>query len=87
MTVDGVDNRKAALDFLKQQGATFPNYLLDEETEFWQNKWDVNGPPAVFVFDRDNRRAAKYDTSDPDKSFTYEDVEKLVQKLLRTPDK
>jgi len=84
VSVDEPKNRPAALDFLKQQGASFANYLLDEEVRFWQDKWDVNGPPAVFVFDRQNHRAAKFDTSDPDKPYTSEDVENVVDKLLRT---
>lgn len=85
VSVDALDNKQATFDFLKEQGATLPNFLLDEETEVWQNKWDVNGPPAVFVFDRENRRAAKFDISDPDKPFTHEDVEKVVRDLLRQP--
>ena len=40
-------------------------------------------PPAVFVFDRKGRRAGKFDTDDPDKGFKYEDVENLVQGLLK----
>lgn len=82
VSVDTLDRKNAALKFLQQQGAVFSNYLLDEETDFWQNKFDLNGPPAVFVFDRDNRRAAKFDTSDPDKPYTYRDVEAVVRKLL-----
>jgi hypothetical protein len=82
VSVDEPKNRHAALDFLKQQGAAFPNYLLDEAVRFWQDKWDINGPPAVFVFDRQNRWA-KFDTSDPDKPYTSDDVEKVVERLLR----
>jgi len=37
----------------------------------------------VFVFDRDGRRAGKFDTSDPDKPYTYADVEALVKELLK----
>jgi hypothetical protein len=38
---------------------------------------------GVFVFDRQNHRAAKFDTSDPDKPYTSEDAENVVDKLLR----
>jgi hypothetical protein len=75
--------KEAALGFLQKVGATFPNLLLQEETDFWQAKFKINGPPAVFVFDRQGKRAGKFDTSDPDKPFTYKDVENLVQELLR----
>jgi hypothetical protein len=83
VSVDELKNQNAALEFLKRQNATFANYLLDEEVQFWQDRWDINAPPAVFVFDRQNHRAAKFDTSDPDKSYTYQDVEKVVERLLR----
>ena len=83
VSVDEEKNREAALDFLKDKGATFSNYLLDHEVGFWQDKFEINAPPAVFVFDRDNRRAGKFDGSDTDKPYTYEDVEILVKKLLQ----
>jgi hypothetical protein len=37
----------------------FPNFLLDEEPELWQEKLKVGGPPLVFVFNRDNRIVLK----------------------------
>jgi hypothetical protein len=83
VSVDEPKNQMAALEFLKRQTASFSNYLLDEDVQFWQDKWDINAPPAVFVFDRQNQRAAKFDTSDPDKPYTYEDVEKVAARLLR----
>ena len=79
VSLDPLPKKKAALEFLQDHKATFANYLLDEEMDFWQNKWDVSGPPTVFVFDRQNQRVAKFDTT---RDFTYADVEKVVQKLL-----
>jgi hypothetical protein len=83
VSVDEPDNRDKALKFLQKQGATFRNYLLNEEAEVWQAKWKIKAPPAVFVFDRNNKRAGKFDTDDPDKSFKYTDVEEMVELLLR----
>ena len=83
VAVDEAKQKPAALAFLQKQEATFANYLLDEEFDYWQNKFDINGPPAVFVFDRNNKRAGKFDYTDPNKQFTYADVEKLVQQLLK----
>lgn len=71
-----------ALEFLKKVGATFPNFWLDEPGDVWQERWDLKGVPAVFVFDRQGRRYRKFDNDDPDKQFTYADVEPVVQKLL-----
>lgn len=83
VTIDELENKDAALKFLKSKGATFANYLLDEDASVWQNKWMLKGVPAVFVFNREGKRAAKFDNDDPDKQFTYLDVEKLVRDLLR----
>jgi thiol-disulfide isomerase/thioredoxin len=81
VTVDTPDKQEAALNFLKAKGATFANYLLNEEAEVWQSKWKLKGVPAVFVFDREGKLAMKYDNDD-DHQFTYDDVEQLVKKLL-----
>lgn len=55
VSVDEEKTAAKALEFLQKQKATFGNYRLDEETDFWQEKWDLKGIPAVFVFDRDGR--------------------------------
>jgi hypothetical protein len=83
VTIDELDRKDAALAFLRSKRATFPNFLLDEDASLWQVKWDLKGVPAVFVFDRDGKRAAKFDGDDPDNQFTYADVEALVKKLLQ----
>lgn len=80
--VDPPAQREAALAFLKSKGAAFANYLLDEDPAVWQQKWDLKGVPAVFVFDRAGKRAARFDNDDPAKQFTYDDVERLVRRLL-----
>jgi hypothetical protein len=82
VSIDTPDRHEAARAFLRSQGAAFANYRLDEKEAFWQEKWDINAPPAVYVFDREGRWV-RFDCSDPDKPFTYADVEKLVQRLLR----
>jgi len=68
--------------FLEKQQATFANFFLDEPEGVWQNRWDLNGPPCVFVFDRQGKRAAKFEVDVTTKPFTYTDVEKLVVELL-----
>jgi len=82
VSVDDVKQADEALDFLKKQKATFANYLLNEDGDLWQEKWNIKGPPAVFVFDQEGKRAGKFDNDDPDKQYTYADVEKLVKALL-----
>ncbi len=82
VNTDYVEDKNKALDFLTKQNATFANYLLDERSQFWQDKWDVNGLPLVFVFDRDNTRVGKFDVNDPKKPFDYANVENMVRRLL-----
>jgi hypothetical protein len=83
VSVDAPDRKAGVLAFLGKQKATFPNYLLDEDAAVWQNQWKIKGPPAVFVFDRAGKRAGKFDSDDPDRPGTPEDVENLVKQLLR----
>jgi hypothetical protein len=85
VSVDEADRKDAALRFLQKQGATFANYWLDEPSTVWQDRFEINGPPAVFVFDQEGAIAQKFDSSDPDKPYTYEDVEILVRELLKRP--
>jgi hypothetical protein len=87
VAVDPPDNKEAAQraeKFLVKQNATFANYLLDEPEGVWQNRWDSNGPPVVFVFDRQGKRAAKFPvvSEKGPEPFEYTDIEKLVQELL-----
>lgn len=71
------DPEARSLQFLRDQKAGFRNFFLDEGFDLWQEKFDISGPPTIFVFDRDNHRAGKFDD--------YADVEKLVKELLKQP--
>lgn len=84
VSVDQPKDAGEALAFLQNQKATFPNYRLEEEVSYWQDKWNIGTIPAVFVFDRDGQRVGKFTREDPENQFTYEgDVEPLVRKLLK----
>jgi thiol-disulfide isomerase/thioredoxin len=82
VALDPPEGRDRALRFLMRKKATFANYWLDEKPELWTDRWGIKGPPAVFVFDRQGKRAGKFDSEEGHKPWSYEDVEKLVQKLL-----
>ena len=62
--------------FLQDKQATFTNVVLDEKPEFWQEKLQFDGPPCVFVFNREG----KWTKFSP--GFEYGEVEKLVAELL-----
>ena len=68
--------RQRVLDFLQAQKATFTNLILDEKSEVWQEKLKFDGPPCVFVFNRDGTYK-KYTSPD------YADIEKHVVELLK----
>ena len=81
---DPTPEKKAkALAFLTKSGATFQNFLLDEDADVWQKSWKVNGVPLIFVFAKDGTQAARFDSDDPDKQYTYKDVKAKVAELLK----
>lgn len=82
VTVDEQDRRAAALDFLRSRHATFANYFIDEPAEAWQNQFALKGVPGVLIWDRSGKQAGHYDNDDPDKEFSYDDVEKKVAELM-----
>lgn len=65
--------------FLAEQKVDFPSYLLKEDLDTWQRKFDISGPPAVFVFGRDGRQVRKW--TEPN----YKEIEALVVELLKAP--
>jgi thiol-disulfide isomerase/thioredoxin len=74
---DDADAREAARTFLTRQRAVFRNVILTDKAEVWQGKWKVEGPPLVFLFDKQGRLAAKWDGKlDP------AEVEKRVAALI-----
>jgi thiol-disulfide isomerase/thioredoxin len=72
--------------FLREKQATFPNYLLDEETTAAFEKFEINTIPAVFLYGPDGKEVKRFTLDDPNKQFTYEEVEKTVAALLEGGD-
>jgi hypothetical protein len=69
--------KEAVLKFLQKNKASFTNLILDESQEFWQKKFKMDGPPTVYVFNREGQWT----------QFTggdhYPEVERLVVEFLR----
>jgi hypothetical protein len=82
VSLDPPKDEGRALKFLQKQHAKFANYLLDEPEggETWQREWDFEAAPTVYVLDRQGKRT-RFMPGAPDEG--YEDVEKLVVKLLK----
>jgi thiol-disulfide isomerase/thioredoxin len=74
-----VDEAKA---FLRDKGATFTNYLLDEAEGAGFEKFGVNGIPAVFLYGPDGKELKRFTMDDSKNQFTYEQVEQTVVALL-----
>jgi hypothetical protein len=79
VSLDDPKDKKAmqnVRDFLRKQKATFTNLVLDEKPEVWQEKLKFDGPPCVFVFNRDGKWE-KFAAPD------YAVIEKYVAGLLK----
>jgi hypothetical protein len=74
--------RGRALAFLKKQGAEFTNVLLDETPEFYQSKLKIDGPPCIYIFNRDNRFVLKRDGAGPEGRIDFDAFEKRIVELL-----
>ncbi len=74
-----------ALKFLKEKGAEFANFRMDrdeEATDKWQERYKMQAIPVVLVFGRDGKLAKKFE-GDSEHKFSYDDVNKLVDELLK----
>jgi hypothetical protein len=80
VTLDDPKDAKAKKNvpaFLKEQGAAFQNFWLDEEEEVWQAKLEIGGPPLQVVFGKDGKAAGRF-------PGRFNEVEELVKKLLES---
>lgn len=80
---DDVQAVEGARQFLVEQNATFPNYLMDENIVDAFEKLDLLGIPAVFIYDRRGELRYRLSGDDPNNQFTDRDVEEAIQTLLR----
>jgi peroxiredoxin len=80
---DAADEKimKNVREFLKEQKASFQNFVLDETYEVWSERLGIGGVPVVFVFGRDGRVAKKFDLGQK-----YDEIEKYVVELLNKKD-
>ena len=69
---------KSVLKFLDSRNAEFPNFILDESQEFWQEKFHAKAPPIIFVFNREGKWKQL-----PEEGDHYPEVEKLVNEFLK----
>lgn len=89
VSLDDPEKPKAleeARKFLKEQGATFLNVVLDESADDAFGKLNIQAIPAVFLFGPDGKEIKRFTLDDVDNQFTYEQVEKEVRARLGVKD-
>ncbi len=69
--------------FLIKENAAFDNYRMDEIVPDAFDKLDIQGIPAVFLYDREGKLRYRLTGDDPNHQFTDDDVDRAVQDLLR----
>jgi len=78
--------RERVMKFLDKQGATFQNLLASDPAEELYEKMELASIPAVFVYGRDGKLVKRFDNEQAqteEDNFTYDDVIKLVEDLLK----
>jgi thiol-disulfide isomerase/thioredoxin len=83
VSVDDPDDKAAALKFLKREKASFENLLLDEAPEKYQKELNFASVPTVLIYGKDGKLAKKFNATKPEEAFTYKDVRKIVEELLK----
>jgi thiol-disulfide isomerase/thioredoxin len=71
-----------ARQFLREQNATFANYLIDDNVADSFEKLDLLTIPAVFIYGRDGEIRYRLTADDPNNQFTDRDVEAAIEELL-----
>lgn len=79
---DDEDTIPQVTEFLREQNATMPNYLMDEIIPDAFEKLDLLGVPAVFVYDAEGELRYRLTGDNPNDQFTEEDVEDAIRELL-----
>lgn len=74
------DAEPPVLEFLKSQGATFDNFMSNEESDALYRKFKLNAVPAVFVYDRTGKLRERFESEG-----AYEKVRALVAELVKEP--
>ncbi len=81
LSVDLQDNFDGALEFLKKQGAVFPNYILwdnDENKDKLEKTFSHTSPPIIHVFDRKGKKIETWEGK-----IEEDKIDALIKDLLK----
>ncbi len=70
-------------EFLAQQNARTPNYLMNEVIPDAFEKLGLLGVPAVMIYDRSGKMSKKLTGDDPNHQYTEADVESAIRSAVR----
>jgi thiol-disulfide isomerase/thioredoxin len=85
--------KERVLKFLQEQDASFDNVLLNVPSDELFEKIELSSIPAVYVYGRDGKLVKRFDSESAEnlktdeEAFTYADVNKVVQGLLKAKKK
>jgi thiol-disulfide isomerase/thioredoxin len=86
LSMDDYDQPKkvaAATKFLREKKAVFTNLIIEARMDDTFDNLKLNGViPAVFLYTPDGKELKRFTLEDPDKGFTYADVETFVKDYL-----
>ena len=85
LSLDDVEKPKKIAEakaFLVEKGATFRNFVLDETADAAFERLNIVAIPAVFLFGPDGKEIKRFTLDDPNKQFTYDEVEKAIVAAL-----
>src|SRR5262245_34082264 len=83
VTIDDADDKAAALKVLQKQGAAFENYQLEENEKVYQKEFGFASVPTVLVYGKDGALAKKFNADKEENKFTYKDVRKVVEEMIK----
>jgi thiol-disulfide isomerase/thioredoxin len=81
LSVDLDEGLADALDFLKKQGATFPNYILwdsEKNKDNLEKSFIHSAPPIVHVFDRNGKKIQTWEGK-----IEEDKIDMLIKDLLK----
>lgn len=84
LSLDDRDERGSfahVLDFLVKQNARVPNYMMNERIPDAFEKLDLNGVPAVIIYDATGKPRYRLTGDDPNHQFTDADVDAAVKSI------
>ncbi|HVT42889.1 MAG TPA: TlpA disulfide reductase family protein [Thermoanaerobaculia bacterium] len=79
---DDPDSIEQAREFLRQQDARIPNYLMDEIIPDAFDRLGLLGIPAVFIYDSKGTMVHRLTGDDPNRQYTEEDVEEAIRAMV-----